>query len=262
MKKLLLLQLLIIGFCSPVLALDTLDSLSTRLSIQDDLGSRAKDLLIGIHKDATEFLDTALGEMDLPQFPPPDELHAILFITDSSTMERIHSYIDFRPIPQEEQFVGYYKFRIYNLGNSFTISWSKIQNYIDSAYIRDIATGNIVNVDMKSKESFWVENYGMDQFNIVVYYNKNFVDVNENLDNIVSEKVNIYPNPVGEELKFACDVTQKRYKLINSAGFELAKGATDVEINQVGMSSYPRGLYFLSVEDINGRVIVKKFIKY
>ncbi|MFH1051320.1 MAG: T9SS type A sorting domain-containing protein [bacterium] len=258
MKKILLLSLMIIGFCSPLFAVD---SLSIKLSFIDDYGVSSKDLLFGIHKDATNNVDTALGERMLPEMPPPGDIYVIFFITDSSDMKRYQSYVDFRPIPEETQFLKYYRFKVENLSTSYTISWSKIGNYIDSAFVRDIVNGSYVNVDMKAQESFYVENFGMDQFNIVVYYNKNYVDVNENSNNNVKENVALYPNPVSSELKFFCDGEHKKYKLLNSAGIEILGAETKVQ-NSIDMTSYSPGLYFLYVEDDNGLITVKKFIKY
>jgi len=259
MKRLLLSLLLMSFMAEPLLAVD---SLSVVLKFRDDNNVSSKDLLIGIHKDATHNIDTAIGEKMLPEQPPPGDIYVILFITDSSDMSRYHSYVDFRPIPEEDQFTRYHRFKAYNLVTSYTISWSKIGNYIDSVYLRDIINGSIVNVDMKLNDSFYVEDWGKDQFNIVVYYNKNFIDVNENNNINVKECIVLFPNPVTEELKFICEWSKKRYKLLNSLGVELIKGETVNEMNSIDMKSYSKGLYFLAIEGQNGGQIIEKIIKY
>ncbi len=259
MKNLLLIMFLIVGLYGQLFSVD---SLSIKLSFQDDNGVSSTDLLVGIHKDATNLIDTALGERMLPEMPPPGDIYVILFITDSTDMSRYQSYVDFRPIPENDQFIGNYKFKVYNLQTSYTIKWTNIGNYIDSAYVRDIVNGSIVNVDMKAQESFYVENWGMDQFNVVVYYNKNFVDVNENNNNNVKEKIALYPNPVKDELNFVCNDNQTDFRIINSLGIEVTTGKVDTQLNSVDLTNYSAGLYFLSVEDNMGYRIVKKFIKY
>jgi hypothetical protein len=240
-----------------------MDSVSVNLSFQDDNGLSSHDLLIGVHKDATNIIDTALGERMLPEFPPPNDLYAILFIIDSTdNMSRYQSYVDFREIANEDVFVRNYRFKLFNLITSYTMSWSKIGDYIDSAFIRDIANGALVNVDMKSKQSYWVENFGMDQFNVVVYYNKNAVSVNEKLSSNVKEVIEIYPNPVAEEMRFEVDAGFSDYTITNSLGCGLLKGKVTAEVCRIDLSGYPAGMYFLSVVNEQGEVYNKKFIKY
>jgi|GEM_PF-3659753 len=262
MKKLLLVVIIMIGYCYPLMAINSVDSMSISMSFRDDAGDSTIKLLIGIHKDATHNVDTALGERQLFEAPPPDGIYAVLFITDSSDMSRYYSYIDFRPIPEEDVFVRYYRFKLFNLISSYTINWSKIGGYVDSAFIKDIATGNLLNVDMKAQESYVVENYGMDQFNVVIYYNKNLVAVNENVENNVKENIDVYPNPVLNELKFICNENIRKYKIFNSAGLEMNRGEVNEAVNRLEVGSYSPGLYLLMLEDNKGELLVKKFIKY
>lgn len=260
MKKVLLFCFLIMLWG---LSASAMDSVSVNLSFQDDNGMSSHDLLIGVHKDATNIIDTVLGERTLPEFPPPNDLYSILFIIDSAdNMSRYQSYVDFREIANEDVFMRSYRFKLFNLITSYTISWSKLGDYIDSAYIRDIANGALVNVDMKSQESYWVENFGMDQFNVVVYYNKNTVSVNEKMSSNVKEVIEIYPNPVAEEVRFEVETGIRGYVLANSLGCELLKGKVTADVCWIDMTDYPAGIYFLMVVNEQGEVYNKKFIKY
>lgn len=242
---------------------NAMDSVSVNLSFQDDNGLSSHDLLVGVHKDATNTIDTILGERTLPESPPPNDMYSILFIIDSAdNMTRYQSYVDFKEIANDDTFVRYYRFKLFNLITSYTISWSAIGDYIDSAFVRDIANGSLVNVDMKSKQNVWIENYGMDQFNVIIYYNKNTVSVNEKLSNNVKEVIEIYPNPIVDELHFLVESGFSRYQITNSLGFGLSEGIVETGRNRIDMSNYPAGLYFLSVIDEQGKLYNKKFIKY
>lgn len=248
---------LIITLCNSF----ALDSLSYNLKFLDGAGEE-KNLLIGIHKDATETIDYALGEDKLPDVTPPDGIYAVLYITDSTTMERFWSYHDFRPIPQEDVFVKYYKFRVYNLQAPYTIQWTKIGSYVDSAFIQDVFTGNIVKINMKLQEGIYLENYAQDQFNVVVYYNKNLIGVDDGSRTLSGSSIEINPNPVSDETKITFSKELVSYKIINLSGIEIMKTIIKSPVNTIYLNDYPTGLYFLIAENKRGDVFIEKLIKY
>ncbi|MFC2131508.1 T9SS type A sorting domain-containing protein [Bacteroidota bacterium] len=239
-----------------------LDSLSFRLTIEDELGGKRDNMLFGIHKDATNDIDTALGEAKTPEFEPPDDLYAVFFVTDSTTMERFWSYVDFRPISDSEKFVRYYRVKIFNHMLKYSISWPKIEGYIDSAFIQDHITGNIIKVNMKDQQIHHFENPSQDQFNIVVYYNKSLIDVDEKTNEDVNKRVNIFPNPVFDELKFLCEADNITYKITNISGNEIIKGRAVKGINLIDFTNYSDGIYFMITENKKGETLIKKIIKY
>lgn len=236
-----------------------LDSLSYRLVLQDELGSTNSELVFGIHKDATDTIDFSLGEVDAPQFPPPNSLYAVFLVTDSVDMEVFHTYFDFRPIPKVQYFYKNYRFKIFNLGTPYTISWPELGANIDSAFIRDIFTGKLVNVDMKAKQTHRVENFSQNQFNIVVYYNQGTIGVENDVISLNHEY--IFPNPVTSTLYLNIDNIQYlNYKIVNELGSEVQSGNLGKERNII-LNSLSDGMYFLILNDEVGNIKSYHFIK-
>jgi hypothetical protein len=236
-----------------------LDSLSYNLHFVDGLGDKNNSLHFGLHKDASDTIDFHLGEVDAPQFPPPNKLYAVFLVTDSTDLEVFHTYYDFRPIPDVQKFKKYYKLRLYNLTTPYTMSWPKLNKYIDSAFIRDLFTGNIVNIDMMTAQSHYFENFSQNQFNIVVYYNKSLVSVRNDSENIENEL--IYPNPTNDFINLKNVNNQYlRFDIVNELGINVQSGEL-INDNVIKVEKLTTGTYFLLLYDEFGNNKVMRFIK-
>jgi hypothetical protein len=75
------------------------NNLGTRLYIESKEGYTLDRLVFGINEKATNYLDTALGESELPPFPPPEGIHAGFLFKDTAQNEIIMSYKDYKPFP-------------------------------------------------------------------------------------------------------------------------------------------------------------------
>jgi hypothetical protein len=237
----------------------SIDSLSFRLTVRDGLGAMNNNLIFGVHKDATDTIDYFLGENKLPEFPPPDDIYCIFYITDSTDMSRYQSYNDFRPVGPDSQFYRIYRFKMFNLTTAYSIQWQKLGPYVDSAFIKDIFTGDLVNLDMKKQTSFSNENFAQDQFEIYVYYNQEpVIGVEETPD--VKTDLMIYPNPVNNNFSFLNNNKYDNYIIFNQLGQKITEG----KINEIEIefSDKPQGVYYLMVYDLNGNSNRIKFIKY
>ncbi|NIA03772.1 MAG: hypothetical protein GWP09_00290, partial [Nitrospiraceae bacterium] len=54
-----------------------MDSLSYKIKIKDDNGLVYNKLIFGIHKLATNNIDTVLGEKETPEIVPPSGLYSV-----------------------------------------------------------------------------------------------------------------------------------------------------------------------------------------
>ncbi|SIS49490.1 Por secretion system C-terminal sorting domain-containing protein [Zobellia uliginosa] len=76
-----------------------------------------------------------------------------------------------------------------------------------------------------------------------------------------SNKISVYPNPVEGRLH-ATGLSKKNvaYTIINSTGQHVAKGSTQSSKNEISLdvSSLPKGIYFLSIENKMIRFLVEK----
>jgi hypothetical protein len=70
----------------------------------------------------------------------------------------------------------------------------------------------------------------------------------------------IFPNPASEELNLRADESITNYTIYSIAGAVVSKVETGEEITSIDISGLREGVYIFSSE-INGRIIMKKFIK-
>lgn len=77
-------------------------------------------------------------------------------------------------------------------------------------------------------------------------------------EEIISNTINIYPNPVFNELVISNSQGIKRITLFNLFG---GKIESYVGANYIEMTNYPSGVYFLKIEDLVGGSYVRKVIK-
>lgn len=235
-----------------------MDSLSYKLSIKDDNGLEYNKLIFGIHKDATNNIDTLLGEKETPEIVPPSGLYSVFFVTDSASMTKYWSYIDFRPFG-EGNFKRVYNIKIMNLTVGYTITWPKLSDLIDSAFVRDVFTGNLVNIDMKENQSVKVENFNQDEFDIIVYYNKDVIDnVKDIRDDI---KPMAYPNPVYDFVKIKNVSGFNKYKVVSILGNNIKTGVINNDLIELNLTSIKKGAYYIIIENMTGMKKVLKLIK-
>lgn len=255
MKKV---YILILSFVLLSCNLFAIDSLSYRIKIKDDNGLEFNKLIFGIHKEATNNIDTALGEKETPEIVPPSGLYSVFFITDSSTMEKKWSYIDFRPFG-EGNFKIVYNFKIMNLTTSYTIEWPKLSNLIDSAFVKDIFTGNLVNIDMKENQSVKIDNFAQDEFDIVIYYNK---DIINNVKEIIDEgNPLVYPNPSTDFIKIRDIGSFVNYSVVSILGNNIIRGNIKADLINLNISELNNGVYYIILESKSGFKKVLKFMK-
>jgi hypothetical protein len=96
-------------------------------------------LEFGAVSSATDGLDAHLGEIEIPPFPPPAFDIFAIFNLDTTNIDGLFSYKDFRSVPADEnEFHHRYKIELNKRVPSVaTISWGKLPDYVKSARIYD-----------------------------------------------------------------------------------------------------------------------------
>ncbi|HLF15358.1 MAG TPA: T9SS type A sorting domain-containing protein [Bacteroidota bacterium] len=122
-----------------------------------DNGARSRILWLGVHESATYCIDADLGEQELPPAPPGGIFDARFVETQQfSTCFGTGLFNDFR------QYLGpdhgdLFKITLQpgNDGYPMTISWPELSAwYAGSITLRDVTDGSLINIDMKSRNSF------------------------------------------------------------------------------------------------------------
>ena len=253
MRKIFLMLFLLFSYQTVL----SLDSLVYKITITDDSGEKFDKLRFGVHVRATDDIDNDLGEKKLPELVPPSGIYSVFLVKSSNNDSTFWSYVDLRSF-EDKPFLRVYHFKIDNLMNSFTLKWSEFGSEVDSVFLRDPFNGNIVNVNMKSKTSHYVENFSQNQFKIYVYYRPKITSIKE--INVSRGEIVLYPNPARNYVKIDNDLIDiKEYTIINPLGYEVLKNKFEGELIDVG--DLPKGVYLIRFIDIRNRVFVAKLMK-
>ena len=145
-------------------------AVSLPLTISDGAdGSRT--LHFGVDPAATDGIDPALGEAELPPFPPTGAFEARFVDEDISTSGLGNgSYRDYREGAAEPEGVVAHEVR-YQVGDGSTITLSWDLPPTVTGRLQDVITGSIVDVQMEGSGSYTVDNPGgLNKLKLTVTY--------------------------------------------------------------------------------------------
>ncbi|GJQ64794.1 MAG: hypothetical protein SCALA702_38470 [Melioribacteraceae bacterium] len=132
------------------------------VTVMDAGGARVSlDMSFGCDANATDGIDSDLGEFELPPVPP-----AGVFDSRFVLPGNIASLTDIRPLGQDEV-TWTLQFQTGTDGYPVTISWDNTVLPEGSFYLQDPFGGSIVNVDMKSTDMYEVTNSSITSLLIV-----------------------------------------------------------------------------------------------
>jgi hypothetical protein len=137
----------------------------------NDNSSTPKTLTFGLDPNATDGIDTSLGENELPPFPPPGGFEARFYLPQDNFLGTSSSWTDIRQATFP--FTGQKEYRVrYQPGGGSTIiiSWNFPQNV--TGRLQDIVLGTLIDVNMTGQSSFEVLNpTGFDRLKMLINYN-------------------------------------------------------------------------------------------
>ena len=216
----------------------------------DTLATDGHDSLIVFYFDTLELREFH----DLPP-APPGNITFCYIVRDTLMPNDSKSYVDIRSIPtdQDEFFHRYRlevsKWAIISAYPVLTINWGKLPDGIDSAKIVCRGCGR-PDVDMRENEEFVTDNDFHRRFDILVWYNKKHISVEENFDFAVSYFID------GNWLR----INSNDFQTINIYSIlgEKLISSQDDNINIAGLST---GVYFIKFIDKAGRKKFHNFIQ-
>lgn len=235
------------------------DNLGTRLYIKSEFGYNLDNLVFGINSTATNYLDTALDERELPPFPPPEGIHAGFLILDTTQNEIVMSYKDLRPFPERIGDTVRYEIKVLKgAGDIITFSWHPLGNEIASAQILDkITHGTLINVNMKDSTKARIDNEFIEKFELLVVYEPT-TDVESRKNN---NDLNIYPTEFTDRIVIDGDAKYRTFTIYDILGSKLKAGALNTGYKEINLNDATPGIYIITVFDDKGNHKVKKVIK-
>lgn len=213
----------------------------------------------GFHPEATDGLDTALGELDLPPMLPPSgyKLYGVFIFYDSTQQSNIWSYLDLRPFPSNStDTVRFLLYAIRESGIKLRLYWNAIGDEVRYAWLVDEYLGTLVQVDMKKTNYVNIENEFLDKFYIkMVLANVNGVNI-ENNNNIIyySENSDEIVLKSESENDLFCRIYDVLGNVVAEFSFQNSK--------RIPSYIFSKGIYFVELNYLNGKKVVKKIVVY
>ncbi|MBN1480279.1 peptidoglycan DD-metalloendopeptidase family protein [candidate division KSB1 bacterium] len=171
-----------------------------------DAGNGQGTLVFGKSVTATEALDAAFNESELPPLPPSGSFDARF---ELPSMSGVGTLRDFRPTQQNET-TWKIKFQPGLDGYPITLSWTKAELPSGVFILKDEITGSIISVDMKTQETLTVTNPGITSLliqenslfvrNVDVFAGWNLLSVPTVADNM--RVTSLFPNAGSEAYCF------------------------------------------------------------
>lgn len=250
MKYLLLIFAICIAFSSANAEFNT----KVGLFITNDIGEIESKISFGAIDNAIDSIDNNLGEFEIPPIAPIEGIWAALNL-DTITASGLWSYKDYRSVPKDKEYFYHRYNLIYGFGDGtkITIKWKNLPKNIDSAFITDIVTGTIINVDMLKNDSLLVTNRAIDKLFIKVWFNKNNVSVDENFGN----NIIIYPNPASDRLRVNSTIDIENIEIYNTMGEKILTG----NLNDINLSGLSSGVYTIKIITIDNKESYRRFVK-
>lgn len=226
---------------------------SSNITIKDN-GNISQQLYFGQSPTATDSIDSDIGESPLP--PPAFGFDARFHLPTGDD-----SWKDFRT-SSEDTVKWLIKFQPGDGGYPITFSWDKAKLPKGSCYLKDIITGSIVNVNMKTDSSYILTNTGINELNInysdTTNANPMAITKSNELPNAFSLSQN-YPNPFNPTttikygLPSASNVRIKIYNLLGQEVETLVDTRQDAGYHQVtwNASGKASGIYLYTIEAIS-----------
>ena len=257
MKRLLILIALIvfyqqIGICQ--------EPIRIRLNLFGNDTIVFNKLVFGFDKDATNGLDTGLGEVDLPPFVPPSGygIYGVLVFYDSDSGGNVWSYTDLRPFPATSSDTIKFLLNVFReSGIKLKISWFGLNDYFRYAWLVDEYLGTLVQINMLETNFATITNEFLDKFYIKVVLNR-FNDIRNESEIDAKYLVKEFPDKL---LIKSFKSTVSNYEFFDIFGNQVL-GGSFVESVEVSYENFAKGVYLLKVSDFNGEVHFKKVLIY
>lgn len=206
----------------------------------------------GAHPNATNGLDAALGEREIPSLPPPAGVYIIY--TVPPIPDRIWlSPKDLRTLSSDSSVRHDYDLHVTWTGGRLELSMNqRLPRGIDSAYIVDAITDfpdNFIKARVDSGMVYATDNRAITRLKLIVWYRQTTSSVNESLNSTVV----IAPNPTTDVLSVTGCEPGSSVDILTVVGHSIRSHTTDSESIRLQVHDLPIGAYVVRVINPRGR---------
>jgi hypothetical protein len=259
MKRSTIAAIIIMIICLPLSVL-AFEDISSNIYINSKFGYSNHLLKFGLNSKATDHLDTALGETDVPPFTPPEGINCAFVIYEPKQQQDIWTYVDLRPYPKTDtEKVQYVLIIAKGGGDLITFRWDKPDSRILSAEMLDTLTwGKLVDINMKDSLQATVTNEFIDLLVIRVLYQNtvNTVEPAAGASSFPEIRQNGFSGLLSIESQGIYD-----FKIYSILGNTVNTGKILPGASSIDLESYQEGVYFIDFIGSDGRHFSKKILK-
>jgi hypothetical protein len=224
---------------------------SIPLTVETTGGDELTNLQFGWNEEATQGIDTELGEFALPIMElPGGAFYGYFIVTEPDTEDQNGSYKDYKPIENGTNEIQFeLRTAKRDLNELMTVSWPKLlTTKLDSAFFEDIFPEvEIFKFNMMETQEAVIENPDNRKFLIRLYFK--VTGLEDNTQNEEPE-IKVYPNPVSDILNVESKNSIKTTEIYNYVGNKIAVKSVN---DNIDVSELPTGIYFLQVFYHNGK---------
>jgi photosystem II stability/assembly factor-like uncharacterized protein len=149
---------------------------SNQITITDAEEIESSEILtFGQHKEATDGIDTDLGEYELPPVPPPTIFDS-RFILPTTPVTA--SLLDLRDSALTE-IDWTISFQPGSAGYPITFDWDSLSFPEGTFYLKDLAGGSLISINMKNQSSYILSNPAITSLNIAYKGNCSVITVDD-----------------------------------------------------------------------------------
>ncbi len=239
-----------------ILVVNSISLLSSNVSLDYHvtLSNRnsSRDISVGVNENATEGLDTDLGETDRPKNLPSGSWTVALEFENAG--EYIWSLKDYRPnhSDSEKYMVQYHLKTLFDRGDTMFFDLTSNAQYVDSIVLTDTNSTKYYRFkvpDISNFEIIRTLDNNFDDYYMEVYYNFSPGSVEESTDVLFA-----YPSPAKEFLNI--EGVFSSYKIIDNNGRIIVEDR--LIGNQINIESLATGTYFLILDDKKSTKFIKE----
>ena len=198
----------------------------------------------GAHPNATNGLDIALGEREIPSLPPPAGVFIIYTVPPTPDVLWL-SPKDIRKMSPDSQVRHEYDMNVtWNGGRLNVTSGMRLPRGIDSAYLVDAITdfpNNFIKARIDSGEVFTTDNPAITRMKVLVWYAPTATSV----DNEVVERVAIAPNPTSDVVYVRGCVPGSLIHVVSTLGVEYVSVRAEDGTVVIPVHGLPIGAYIV-----------------
>lgn len=224
--------------------------------------TRTFPFTIAAHPNATDSVDSQLGEVEIPNLGFPGDVFYVWTVPPLQDVIWL-SPKDVRQLRPGQQYREEYRVEVNWTGGSLEIAVPSPlpEKYIDSVVIVDDYTdypNNIVRYRVGTDEPIKITNVAIRKFRVLVWYNALTLDVQEDVENPLSA----YPNPVMDHVTIMGLQGATELRVASVTGQTIHTQAVDAERADIDCTSLVPGMYQVTTRSVDGRVLRIMFVKY